>query len=52
MPHLSPLNWLLAPLIFFLLLASFSSILWWSQAPSCPLLSDALATPNKTHWKW
>nr|AVW86048.1 ATP synthase F0 subunit 8 [Branchinotogluma japonicus] len=52
MPHLSPLNWLLSPLIFWLLLAMFGSILWWSQFIIFPKMSSSLLSPPTLSWNW
>nr|QWT70105.1 ATP synthase F0 subunit 8 [Arctonoe vittata] len=52
MPHLSPLNWLLAPMLFWFLLMSFSSILWWSQLPVLPKFSSSLNKINSSNWSW
>nr|YP_010247816.1 ATP synthase F0 subunit 8 [Eunoe nodosa]QTJ29910.1 ATP synthase F0 subunit 8 [Eunoe nodosa] len=52
MPHLSPLNWILSPVIFWFLLISFSSILWWSQSISFPKMSSSLITPQPINWSW
>nr|AVW86115.1 ATP synthase F0 subunit 8 [Melaenis sp. YZ-2018] len=52
MPHLSPLNWILSPFIFWFLLISFSSIIWWSQSPSFPKLTSSLTSPQSSSWNW
>nr|AVW86061.1 ATP synthase F0 subunit 8 [Branchipolynoe pettiboneae]AVW86074.1 ATP synthase F0 subunit 8 [Branchipolynoe sp. YZ-2018] len=52
MPHLSPLNWLLAPIIFWSILIMFSSILWWSQIIMFPKMSSSLLQPSTPLWGW
>nr|AVW86141.1 ATP synthase F0 subunit 8 [Lepidonotus sp. YZ-2018] len=52
MPHLSPLNWIISPIIFWLLLAMFSSILWWSQTLYFPTLSSSISSPSPNKWSW
>nr|YP_010924977.1 ATP synthase F0 subunit 8 [Harmothoe imbricata]AVW86128.1 ATP synthase F0 subunit 8 [Halosydna sp. YZ-2018]WKB17955.1 ATP synthase F0 subunit 8 [Harmothoe imbricata] len=52
MPHLSPLNWILSPFIFWLLLALFTSILWWSQSISFPKISSSLNYTYSNPWNW
>nr|YP_010373147.1 ATP synthase F0 subunit 8 [Hyperhalosydna striata]QTZ18398.1 ATP synthase F0 subunit 8 [Hyperhalosydna striata] len=52
MPHLSPLNWMISPLIFWFLLALFSSMLWWSQSISFPKMSSSLSFPKANSWTW
>nr|AVW86179.1 ATP synthase F0 subunit 8 [Eulepethus nanhaiensis] len=52
MPHLSPLNWILTPLMFWLLLSLLSSILWWSQTPSFPPLPTSFSPIKEHTWKW
>nr|AVW86218.1 ATP synthase F0 subunit 8 [Euthalenessa festiva] len=52
MPHLSPLNWLMAPIIFWSLLLFFSSFLWWSQSILFPEMSSSMSLPTKNKWNW
>nr|YP_010362113.1 ATP synthase F0 subunit 8 [Branchinotogluma segonzaci]UNQ87673.1 ATP synthase F0 subunit 8 [Branchinotogluma segonzaci] len=52
MPHLSPLNWLLSPIIFWIILTMFSSILWWTQIITFPIISLSLSNLHNTKWPW
>nr|AVW86088.1 ATP synthase F0 subunit 8 [Levensteiniella iris] len=52
MPHLSPLNWLLSPIIFWMTIALFMSILWWSQTISFPKLTPQIVNPSSPSWNW
>nr|ACR00042.1 ATP synthase F0 subunit 8 [Pectinaria gouldii] len=52
MPHLSPMSWILAPLMFFGLLAVMAATLWWSQLPIFPkILSTSKFSPSNP-WNW
>nr|BDE56980.1 ATPase F0 subunit 8 [Travisia sanrikuensis] len=52
MPHLSPLNWALAPIFFWFIISSTMSFLWWSQSLSFP--KSLSSSPNllKPIWPW
>nr|YP_009493553.1 ATP synthase F0 subunit 8 [Cryptonome barbada]AWN55968.1 ATP synthase F0 subunit 8 [Cryptonome barbada] len=52
MPHLAPLSWLLASLLFWITLLTFSSSSWWSQTPSFATSKTMLPTPKFASWKW
>nr|YP_010502213.1 ATP synthase F0 subunit 8 [Leocrates chinensis]UXC96458.1 ATP synthase F0 subunit 8 [Leocrates chinensis] len=53
MPHLSPASWLLMPVIFWLMLSTIMSILWWHQIPSIPSLKKESSLKSYTwHWSW
>nr|AVW86105.1 ATP synthase F0 subunit 8 [Lepidonotopodium sp. YZ-2018] len=52
MPHLSPLNWLITPLTFWILLLTFMSILWWSQTSHFPPLYSSFTLPRTPQWNW
>nr|AXJ93312.1 ATP synthase F0 subunit 8 [Nereis sp.] len=51
MPHLSPMNWLAAPLIIIFTLLCFSTILWWHFMPLFPPCATPLNT-SLNPWKW
>nr|YP_009136886.1 ATP synthase F0 subunit 8 [Goniada japonica]AKE32083.1 ATP synthase F0 subunit 8 [Goniada japonica] len=51
MPHLSPMSWIMAPLIFYTLMILFMSSTWWSQTSKFPTisLSSMISSPQ---WNW
>nr|ACR22930.1 ATP synthase F0 subunit 8 [Questa ersei] len=51
MPHLSPLNWLLLPPLFWLILSSLLSSFWWAQTTSFPMRVPK-STPPQLMWPW
>nr|QGA73884.1 ATPase subunit 8 [Marenzelleria neglecta] len=51
MPHLAPLSWALAPILFALILLTLISVLWWSQGPMFPTYA-ANTKFSFSNWKW
>nr|YP_009988591.1 ATP synthase F0 subunit 8 [Pharyngocirrus uchidai]QNM39902.1 ATP synthase F0 subunit 8 [Pharyngocirrus uchidai] len=54
MPHLAPLSWLLAPVIFWSVLVSIMVFFWWAQLPKLPAPSTynpSLAS-HLSKWNW
>nr|YP_009024493.1 ATP synthase F0 subunit 8 [Perinereis aibuhitensis]YP_010400401.1 ATP synthase F0 subunit 8 [Perinereis linea]AHA13376.1 ATP synthase F0 subunit 8 [Perinereis aibuhitensis]UQS76100.1 ATP synthase F0 subunit 8 [Perinereis linea] len=53
MPHLSPMNWLITPLIMLLILTSLMIIMWWQFVPRFPLFSNkSLSSSFSSFWHW
>nr|AVW86192.1 ATP synthase F0 subunit 8 [Iphione sp. YZ-2018] len=52
MPHFSPMNWIMMPVIFWSLLTSLGTLLWWSQSPSFPKMSSAFPMNTTPTWHW
>uniref|UniRef100_A0AB38ZG01 ATP synthase F0 subunit 8 n=1 Tax=Lumbriclymenella robusta TaxID=3138170 RepID=A0AB38ZG01_9ANNE len=52
MPHLAPLPWAIAPLMFFSLLLLVQASLWWHQSPTFPKLSDNFQYQQHPYWTW
>nr|AVW86205.1 ATP synthase F0 subunit 8 [Pisione sp. YZ-2018] len=52
MPHLSPFNWIFAPIMFWALLLTFSSFLWWNQTPLFPASQSPFSYPSNIFWLW
>uniref|UniRef100_A0AAU6QG30 ATP synthase F0 subunit 8 n=1 Tax=Prionospio sp. 1 MH-2023 TaxID=3058460 RepID=A0AAU6QG30_9ANNE len=52
MPHLAPLTWALAPLIFWFLLLTISASLWWSFTPSFPSCQTSSRQSSFSSWNW
>nr|AMQ12968.1 ATP synthase subunit 8 [Mesenchytraeus cf. pedatus SL-2017] len=52
MPHLSPMNWLLAISSFWLIISIIMSENWWSQPNTfkCPKLTSKAS--SSISWKW
>nr|YP_009747383.1 ATP synthase F0 subunit 8 [Aphrodita australis]QII43114.1 ATP synthase F0 subunit 8 [Aphrodita australis] len=50
MPHLSPMNWILTPIVLWLTLMLYLSSSWWSQSFTFP--SSNFYSPKATNWKW
>nr|AMQ12969.1 ATP synthase subunit 8 [Mesenchytraeus solifugus] len=52
MPHLSPMNWLMAILSFWLIISLIMSSNWWSQSNSfsCPKLSSSKSLSKSWNW--
>nr|ABW82627.1 ATP synthase F0 subunit 8 [Pista cristata] len=53
MPHLSPMTWLIAPILFCsFMLPMIIATLWWTQTPIFPepLSSSPKITLN--NWNW
>nr|BDI12957.1 ATPase F0 subunit 8 [Abarenicola claparedi oceanica] len=55
MPHLAPMSWILAPIMFMFILALLFSTTWWQYTPKFPQLNK-LTTSNKasafSSWTW
>nr|AVW86167.1 ATP synthase F0 subunit 8 [Laetmonice producta] len=52
MPHLSPLNWIITPITFWVLIMSFSSLMWWMQTPFIPNMFKDNTNMKHNQWKW
>lgn len=52
MPHLSPINWILAILGFWLVLILISSSQWWSQSNKFSSFNTIKSNNIMPHWKW
>uniref|UniRef100_A0AAU6QG98 ATP synthase F0 subunit 8 n=1 Tax=Prionospio plumosa TaxID=3050096 RepID=A0AAU6QG98_9ANNE len=52
MPHLAPLAWALAPIIFWSILISVSASLWWTSTPSFPICVKSFGSNYFSPWKW
>uniref|UniRef100_A0AAU6QHD9 ATP synthase F0 subunit 8 n=1 Tax=Aurospio banyulensis TaxID=3050091 RepID=A0AAU6QHD9_9ANNE len=52
MPHLAPLAWALAPLLFWGILLSLSASLWWTSYPSFPPSLTSSPYPKFSTWNW
>nr|AVW86228.1 ATP synthase F0 subunit 8 [Pholoe pallida] len=52
MPHLSPLNWLVSPIIFWFILLTIMSSLWWTQTICFPKKSSPNQILTLRAWKW
>nr|YP_010415420.1 ATP synthase F0 subunit 8 [Paralvinella palmiformis]UJI65663.1 ATP synthase F0 subunit 8 [Paralvinella palmiformis] len=50
MPHLSPMFWSLAMIVFSINLILLTAALWWDQSPQFPKLAYNSPAPNK--WSW
>nr|WBQ42645.1 ATP synthase F0 subunit 8 [Nereis pelagica] len=51
MPHLSPMNWFMVPMLMVFTLLTLSVILWWQFIPSFPShYAHAHSSPKS--WKW
>nr|AMQ12972.1 ATP synthase subunit 8 [Mesenchytraeus hydrius] len=52
MPHLSPMNWLMAIISFWFIISLIMSSNWWSQPSSfsCPKLSAMNISSNSWNW--
>nr|ALQ78791.1 ATP synthase F0 subunit 8 [Glycera capitata] len=51
MPHLSPMSWILTPLLFILLLTLFISSTWWLQTAHFPTMNISSKT-MQPQWNW
>nr|ALS46296.1 ATP synthase F0 subunit 8 [Glycinde armigera] len=51
MPHLSPMSWIMAPLMFYFTLMLFISCLWWIQTPKFPLITYSFSV-SSPKWMW
>uniref|UniRef100_UPI0030DE8B82 ATP synthase F0 subunit 8 n=1 Tax=Micronephthys minuta TaxID=1037237 RepID=UPI0030DE8B82 len=51
MPHLSPLSWMFASLLFWFILILFISSIWWYQLPSFKKSSN-LSHMSFSPWIW
>nr|YP_009192199.1 ATP synthase F0 subunit 8 [Eurythoe complanata]ALO81722.1 ATP synthase F0 subunit 8 [Eurythoe complanata] len=52
MPHLAPLSWMFATLMFWLTLLFFASSIWWAQSPSFPTSNSSLLSSSFSQWNW
>nr|YP_010403025.1 ATP synthase F0 subunit 8 [Sirsoe methanicola]UQV94833.1 ATP synthase F0 subunit 8 [Sirsoe methanicola] len=52
MPHLSPMSWLMAAFIFYLLLGMFMSMIWWHQPPIFQSLKIQNPASLTNKWDW
>uniref|UniRef100_A0AAU6QGQ5 ATP synthase F0 subunit 8 n=1 Tax=Prionospio fallax TaxID=3050094 RepID=A0AAU6QGQ5_9ANNE len=52
MPHLAPLSWAFAPILFWLILLSLSASIWWSPSISFPVCVSHKSSPSLTSWNW
>nr|ACR00067.1 ATP synthase F0 subunit 8 [Paralvinella sulfincola] len=50
MPHLSPMFWTLALVIFTTNLILLTTALWWDQSPQFPNLTHKAPSPNTWNW--
>lgn len=51
MPHLSPINWMILCLLFWLTLLIFISIIWWHQTPKFATYIRKSSKSNQ-YWPW
>nr|UOU20223.1 ATP synthase F0 subunit 8 [Glycera sp. i ZZ-2021] len=51
MPHLSPMSWILTPIMFILLLSTFVASTWWHQTYSFPKMNISSKT-LQLKWNW
>nr|YP_089674.1 ATP synthase F0 subunit 8 [Clymenella torquata]AAU20736.1 ATPase F0 subunit 8 [Clymenella torquata] len=52
MPHLSPLSWMLAPLMFFFILSMLHSSMWWQTQPSFKKVKTQSLKSLFKIWNW
>nr|ANP26486.1 ATP synthase subunit 8 [Laeonereis culveri] len=52
MPHLSPMNWIIVPLMMNFLLSSIIVIMWWQYIPKFPNMYKLTSNMKKKNWKW
>nr|YP_010614717.1 ATP synthase F0 subunit 8 [Enchytraeus irregularis]WAS35292.1 ATP synthase F0 subunit 8 [Enchytraeus irregularis] len=54
MPHLSPMNWILALLMFWMSMIILLTKSWWSQISIMPfnLPKKSLTKSSSSMWKW
>nr|YP_010147006.1 ATP synthase F0 subunit 8 [Hediste diversicolor]QQP21528.1 ATP synthase F0 subunit 8 [Hediste diversicolor] len=53
MPHLSPMNWIIVPLIMVLTLIILTVIMWWQFMPKFPGIKSANSfLLLKKQWPW
>nr|YP_009409388.1 ATP synthase F0 subunit 8 [Hediste diadroma]APU51327.1 ATP synthase F0 subunit 8 [Hediste diadroma] len=53
MPHLSPMNWIIVPLIMILTLIIMTVIMWWQFMPQFPSMKSSNSHLSlKKQWSW
>nr|YP_009926547.1 ATP synthase F0 subunit 8 [Hediste japonica]QNH92138.1 ATP synthase F0 subunit 8 [Hediste japonica] len=53
MPHLSPMNWIIVPLIMILTLVIMVVIMWWQFMPQFPIIKSSNSSlSQKKQWSW
>nr|QGZ10000.1 ATP synthase F0 subunit 8 [Eisenia nordenskioldi nordenskioldi] len=52
MPHLSPMNWILAITMFWVTLSILASTLWWTKHHSFSSSSNYHSPSMQNLWKW
>nr|YP_003934389.1 ATP synthase F0 subunit 8 [Eualetes tulipa]ADI79398.1 ATP synthase F0 subunit 8 [Eualetes tulipa] len=50
MPQLSPLNWMLLYIVFWLLIICIASMVWWASTPKYKTSYDSSQFSSK--WSW
>nr|YP_010127464.1 ATP synthase F0 subunit 8 [Sabella spallanzanii]QPO99960.1 ATP synthase F0 subunit 8 [Sabella spallanzanii]UJM44182.1 ATP synthase F0 subunit 8 [Sabella spallanzanii]UYP50926.1 ATP synthase F0 subunit 8 [Sabella spallanzanii] len=51
MPHLSPLSWILVPLVVIIGAGAVFAVLWWSQVPEFKSPGKGMQL-NVRGWHW
>nr|WCS91618.1 ATP synthase F0 subunit 8 [Eisenia nordenskioldi pallida] len=52
MPHLSPMSWILAILMFWMTLSILASTLWWTNHLSFSSKSNFSTSSTQSSWSW
>nr|YP_010318374.1 ATP synthase F0 subunit 8 [Amalda mucronata]ULC82867.1 ATP synthase F0 subunit 8 [Amalda mucronata] len=52
MPQLSPLNWILLFILFWVAVLTLSVLVWWSGKVFFQAGNLALASPKENKWNW
>nr|BDQ43618.1 ATP synthase F0 subunit 8 [Pithemera bicincta]BDQ43943.1 ATP synthase F0 subunit 8 [Pithemera bicincta] len=52
MPHLSPMSWLMAVIMFWLIMLLFTSNLWWTNLHTFETDSPHKMKVSSLPWSW
>nr|YP_009244939.1 ATP synthase F0 subunit 8 [Amynthas pectiniferus]AMO27063.1 ATP synthase F0 subunit 8 [Amynthas pectiniferus] len=52
MPHLSPMSWLLAIIMFWAIMLLFTSNIWWTNLHTFETSSQSKVSGGKQPWCW
>jgi len=52
MPHLSPIRWLIAILIFWGVIFTLAPILWWSSPSKLDITLKLSSNSTLSNWPW
>nr|WBQ42658.1 ATP synthase F0 subunit 8 [Nectoneanthes oxypoda] len=53
MPHLSPMNWLIVPVLLMFTLTTLMIIMWWQISPQFPTITKSTHSYSMNKlWYW